>query len=288
MALVVDQWMDNNLTSFITDLLIPLKMDLQERLQIQLLTDQTVNDIEQGCNIQEPRCMGARVLSCATAQETEVLSSVQENQNTTDTTVDESLDQANLVNDDGQIRLMSLSACMMQTFSASFENGGRQNALLAAKRCVRSHGYQWSAIRTCVWDDVLVDQPPEPQQVSSFNLLAMKASVCSELSSAGVSAIVCDLALDQYEEQLMAAPALEAQQPLAYVHSITNGEEENQQQQQQQEQQPMASEANDPQMMVEEQPQEVYVSRDTIAEQQPMGVFLNDVVAMSDDTYYDE
>jgi len=229
--------------------------------------------------------MGARVLSCATAQEPQVSSSAFQNQNTTEkATAEDNQDPVSHVTDDGQIRLLSLSACMMQTFSASFD-GGRQNALLAAKRCVRSHGYQWSAIRTCVWDDALVDLPPQAQQVSSFNLLEMKASVCSELSSTGLSAVVCDLAMDEYEEQLAAAAATteeDVQQPLAYIHYL--GGTGQQQPMGTSQQQPMANENQSQQPMTvgNQQQQPMSASQS----QQPMG-FLNDVV-VNEDLYYDE
>jgi len=290
LAVVLDQWMDKNLTSFITDLLIPLKMDLQERIRIQLLTDQTIDDIEQGCNIQEAKCMGDRVLSCATAQETEIFSSGLEKQRNTTEVEEEATYKESQVSNDGQIRLLSLSACMMQTFSANLD-GGRQNALLAAKRCVRSLGYQWSTIRTCVWEEALVDLPPQPQPVNSLNLLEMKASLCSELSLEGISAVVCDLAMDEYEEKVATtAEQVEVQQPLAYVHYLeatAEGAESYQpMREENQPQQPMADghlQQEQP-MRVEIQPEQAR-GYEIIDYRQPMSI-LNDV-PVNDDMYYD-
>merc|ERR1719341_1938342 len=79
----------------------------------------------------------------------------------------------------------------------------KQNGLLAAKRCVRSHKYNWSDIRTCVRDVPLLNAPAQNvTQNSGLNLLDMKASLCSSLEAQNVSSVICDLAADEFENTI--------------------------------------------------------------------------------------
>merc|ERR1712243_38901 len=161
--------------------------------------------------------MGARVFGCASAQEKGLGIPATEGTAANGTNQDHDA-RGNNITSGAQIRLLSLSACMMETFSAIFD-GGRQNALQAAKRCVRSHGYPWATVRTCVWDQHVVNLPPRPETVSSFNLIEIKASVCTEIAAEGVFSVVCDTVLDQYDE-LLEEQHLERAEPVAYVHDV--------------------------------------------------------------------
>jgi len=189
---VLNQWADENLTALITELMLPLKMDLGENLQVDLATDLDVNEIEQGCSVHEANCVGSLVLSCAMKEEL----TPQGEANSS------SVDMETPMPEQGQIRLLSLSACLMQTFAAGMIQR-KQNGLLAAKRCVRSHKYNWSDIRTCVRDVPLLNTPAQNvTQNSGLNLLGMKASLCSSLEAQNVSSVICDLAADEFENTI--------------------------------------------------------------------------------------
>jgi len=152
LMLSITEFADMNVTELLTDLIIPLKMEFDTRLSVELYTNQT----DEQCLLRDANCVGTKVLTCAMAQEQEALEIITtEAQQRNVTEMDGLLLE---VNNKAQSRLLIFTACVMQ----SYFTGGiqrKQNALLAAKKCVRAHGYDWRRTRECVVPSLLVGPP---------------------------------------------------------------------------------------------------------------------------------
>merc|ERR1711970_1574586 len=112
------------------------------------------------CLLRDANCVGNKVLNCAMAQEQEALEIIMtEAQQQNVTEIDGLLLE---VNNKAQSRVLIFTACVMR----SYFTGGiqrKQNALLAAKKCVRAHGYDWRRTRECVSPSLLAGPPAEAE-----------------------------------------------------------------------------------------------------------------------------
>jgi len=229
LMLSITEFEDMNVTELLTDLIIPLKMEFDTRLSVEIYNNQT----EQQCVPRDANCVGNKLLTCAMAQEQEAAEVIATEAQLHNVTQTEALLLE--VNNRAQSRLLVFTACVMQ----SYFTGGiqrKQNALLAAKKCVRAHGYDWRRTRDCVSPSLLVGPlsetepsnesplvsepvltsetelpvPPESpassgaempvQEAAGLLLEEMQQQVCSALQEQSVHALLCDLLQLQREQ----------------------------------------------------------------------------------------
>lgn len=184
LSVAIDQWRDANSTAFVKDMLLPMKMNLQSRLKLNF-TPLDADQAEAVCSRLDADCVGSKVFDCALRQEAK----------------DGALD------DVSQIRLLSFSACLMQSYGAGIIER-KNNALLAAKKCARLYQYRWRAVTTCVGPTTTNVTSPTPEMEEN-DMTPTKEVLCNYLDSQKVPSIICELFKDELENPESATPNFE-------------------------------------------------------------------------------
>ncbi|XP_018013309.1 uncharacterized protein LOC108670352 [Hyalella azteca] len=182
--LLVRKWDSKNVTDFLANTVLPLKMDLTNDLEVTFDTAE-----RQRCDQMDINCVGAQLLTCVINEETAVLKTkvqnildnfnltrsaeqpVMDEMNTPSEHITEQPDIQETINntnadnnlqlhflsvqkeiDDlrhgSEVTLLSFATCVLQSFQSGVIQL-KHSALIATKRCVRQYRYNWRSVRQC-------------------------------------------------------------------------------------------------------------------------------------------